>query len=164
MHLRPRVEVLCFKGQRVLRSLAHGYVCFPGGGIDPRESAIQAAKRECLEEADRVLINCTIAHPPTVQLWPASYKKENPQYAGGLTYWLTGSTSDGPYHDDPGNRHPDYQADFAWASIEKVLGELQAEVTGDWADDVRTRIAILQAAQQLHEVHDEPSFTQALLG
>lgn len=155
MRLRPRAEVICFKGNKVLAGYhAKGYTLFPGGGIDPGESAIEAAKREAMEEADRRVITCTVAHPPTVQRWPDGYAEKKPWskgYDGGLTYWMTGSTSEEHAHADPAQRHKDFEPIFSWHRIDEVLARLKGEVgtNSDWADDARVRIAVLQAHQEL---------------
>jgi len=163
MRLRPRAEVVSFKdAARVLCHFDHGYVVFPGGGIESNESAVHAAKRECLEESDRILINCTVAHPPTLQLWPEGYAngkgmKWAEGYRGGLSYWMTGSTSDEPYHPDPKGRHADFEASFRWHPIHSVIDRLKREVAGDWSDDVRTRLAILETHQKMNEIHKSAS-------
>jgi 8-oxo-dGTP pyrophosphatase MutT (NUDIX family) len=148
MKLRPRAEVLCFKDGKVLVSTAQGYLCFPGGGVEPHESAVMAAKRECLVEADRVLINCTPAHPPTVQLWPEGYAKRKAWAggsAGGFTHWMTGSTSQDPLHTSAKQRHKDYE-DFEWMPVNTAVQRLKAELVGsEWADDVKVRLAILDS-------------------
>lgn len=152
MRIRPRAEVICFKENKVLVHYADGgWTVFPGGGIEPHESAVAAAKRECLEEADRVLINCTPAHPPTVQVWPAEYNKTKAwakDYDGGLTYWMTGSTSQDPLRTE-GKRHRDYE-EFQWRPVAEVLRELRGELHGAWADDVKVRLSILEAHQKMH--------------
>jgi 8-oxo-dGTP pyrophosphatase MutT (NUDIX family) len=155
--LRPRAEVISIKGNKVLAGIASGgYVVFPGGGIDPGESAVHAAKRECLEEADRALINCTVAHPPTVQLWPKDYKPAWAEgYDGGLTYWMTGSTSDTPFHVDPRNRHADYEDSIRWRPIDEVLQRLKHDITGDWADDVKVRLSVLETHLKMNMVHEK---------
>lgn len=160
MRLRPRAEVICFKGNRVLCGYApKGYVMFPGGGIDHKESAVAAAKRECMEECDRELRNCTPALEPTVQLWPEGYAEAKGNkwadgYEGGLTYWMTGSCSEAPIHAGAG-RHPDYEACFDWKPIDEVLGRLARDMKGNWADDTKARIAILKTHQQMHRRHKE---------
>lgn len=163
MKLRPRAEVICFKGTKVLADL-RPYVTFPGGGIDPNESPIQAAKREAMEEADRTVITCTVAHPPSVQLWPDSYNmKGSKKYDGGFTYWLTGSTGDLPDH-GAGERHKDYQPGFMWYPLSHVITKLKADIHGDWADDVRVRLAICEAHLALHQPVKTaaPSFADAI--
>jgi 8-oxo-dGTP pyrophosphatase MutT (NUDIX family) len=154
MKLRPRAEVICFKRNRVLCAFKPDYVCFPGGGIDPKESPIEAAKREAREEAAREVINCTPAHPPTVQLWPEDYAKDKPWskgHTGGFTYWMTGSTSDNPL--PPADRHHDYEADMDWHPIRDVVGRLKSHLTGEWGDDNRVRIAILETHLTMHKEH-----------
>lgn len=155
MKLRPRAEVICFKGTKVLSNLTKGFVCFPGGGIDPTESAVDAAKREAREEADRVVINCTVAHPPTVQLWKDNFKDEawRKGCSGGMTHWMTGSTSETPVHADKADRHDDYEPGFEWHPIAKVLEALHKESGGDWSDDVRVRIDVLTSHQKMFRPH-----------
>jgi 8-oxo-dGTP pyrophosphatase MutT (NUDIX family) len=152
MRLRPRAEVICFKDNKVLCNLNRSYVVFPGGGIDPKESAIEAAKREAREEAARRVINCTIAHEPTVQIWPKGYAETKggkwaAGYDGGLTHWMTGSTSEEPQAE----KHPDFEPGFAWHPVAEVLARLKREGAKEsaWADDVRARIEILTAHQDL---------------
>lgn len=160
MRLRPRAEVICFKGNKVLCGIntEGDYCLFPGGGVDPNESAVQAAKREALEECDRKVTGCTVAHPATTQVWPKDYAASNEGkwgkgFDGGITYWMTGSTSDGYLHEDPKERHEDFEKIFEWKPISVVLDQLKKELGNDtdWADDVKTRIAILEAHQAMHE-------------
>lgn len=149
MRLRPRVEVFCFRENRVLAGWdAEGsFVIFPGGGIDPGESAIEAAKRETAEEAGRRLINCTVAHPATVQAWPAGHDPNNASgYVGSLTTWVTGSCSD-EFQEDLS--HPDYYPSITWRRIEDVVKELHKTLGNGWDDDNRVRLSILEAQQKL---------------
>ena len=162
MRLRPRAEVISTKENRVLAGYNQekGYVIFPGGGIDPNESAIEAAKREAFEEADRVLINCTVAHPPTVQVWPEDYAASNEGkwgkgFHGGLTYWMTGSTSKDPFHADPAERHEDYEEIFEWKPIREVIARLKQDLHGDWAEDVKVRLKVLETHLDMQKRHKE---------
>lgn len=164
MRLRPRAEVICFKRNRVLCGYNTELNCcfFPGGGIDPNESAVEAAKRECLEESDRRLINCTTAHPPTTQVWPDDYQASNEGkwgsgFHGGYTHWMTGSCSDDLVHKDPEDRHEDYETIYEMKPVKEVLDRLQAELGRgtDWEEDVKTRIAILKNHLQMHKVVKE---------
>ncbi|MFA6132553.1 MAG: NUDIX domain-containing protein [Phycisphaerae bacterium] len=153
MKLRPRAEAMCFKDNKVLCHWKHGYVCFPGGGVDVNESPVKAAKREFMEEADRVLMNCTVAHEPTTQIWPEGYSKKEKWakgFEGGLTFWMTGTTFDNPTHANASQRHADYEADFAWQPISEVLSHLKAEADGKWADDVQVRRSILETHLKMH--------------
>lgn len=130
---------------------------FPGGGIDHKESAIEAAKREAMEECDREVRNCTPAHAPTVQAWPDNYEKKNSWatgYDGGLTYWMTGSCSEDPIHEGPG-RHPDYEDCFEWKPISEVMTRLAKDTKGDWAEDAKTRMTVLQSYLDIHKRHKE---------
>lgn len=159
MRFRPRAEVICFKGNRVLVDL-RPYVCFPGGGIEAGESPVMAAKREALEECGRCVISVAVAHPPSTQKWPGGYRMDwQKGFDGGITYWLTGSTSE-----DPTNKtHRDYQPGFHWAPIAVVLDHLRKETDGPWADDVAVRISILE--QMLAVVRPVPStFTLHIAG
>ncbi len=155
MELRTRAEAIIFKDGKVLANVAKGYVCFPGGGIDPHESAVQAAKRECLEEADRILIGCTPAHAVTTQLWSEKFKARKADwckgFVGGKTHWMTGCSSWSPYHPDPRMRHEDYEPGFDWYAPEKLLARLSDEVDGDWADDVKVRRSILTAHIEMYK-------------
>ena len=155
MKLRARSEVLIFKDGKVLANLAKGYVCFPGGGIDPKETPVEAAKRECLEEADRVLIGCTPAHPATDQIWGTAFKARKADWCngfdGGTTHWMTGSSSRLPYHPDPRMRHEDFEPGFAWYAPEALMAKLAAEADGEWADDVKVRRSILQTMIDMHK-------------
>jgi 8-oxo-dGTP pyrophosphatase MutT (NUDIX family) len=152
MRLRARAEALCFKGNRVLCAFApEGYVVFPGGGIDVDESAREAARREAAEESDRRVSDLHVAHPPTVQLWPPGYANGtwSKDYQGGLTYWMTGSASEDPIHVNPKERHKDFMPGFAWRPIDEVLLRLKRELDGDWAEDSKVRVQILEAHLQI---------------
>jgi 8-oxo-dGTP pyrophosphatase MutT (NUDIX family) len=156
MKLRPRAEVFCFKNGKVLCHWASGYTVFPGGGIDVNESAMQAAKREAMEEADRVVLNCMAAHEPTVQMWAEGYAAKNKWakgHTGGLTYWMVGTTSEKPFTPEVNakERHKDYEKDYAWHEIPEVLKQLKTETDGDWKDDVAVRIGILENQVKLEE-------------
>jgi 8-oxo-dGTP pyrophosphatase MutT (NUDIX family) len=125
-------------------------VLFPGGGIDSKENAVQAAKREFAEEAARRLTNCTVAHPPTLQIWPAGYKATGKSwkkdYDGGQTVWMTGSCSD---EIQDNLRHKDFAPSLSWKPVAEVIDKLRALTDGDWAADNRTRLAILEAHQKM---------------
>jgi 8-oxo-dGTP pyrophosphatase MutT (NUDIX family) len=158
MKLRPRAEVFCFKRNQVLCGFRKDYVVFPGGGIDPSESAKQAAIRECAEEGGRRLINCTVAHPPTTQIWAPEYQKsrrgKDPEdYEGSYTYWMTGSTSRVPV--PPPDRHADYEPTMDWHPVSRVIVRLQRELKGDWADDVKVRIKVLETHLEMQRKHAE---------
>ena len=145
MRLRPRVEVFCFRGKRVLAGYnpEKDYVLFPGGGIDHNESAIEAAKRETAEEAGRRLTTCTVAHPPTVQKW----KAPEDDYDGCLTYWMTGSCSDSPL---PELSHPDYESTLAWRPIDSVVAQLRSKMgKGGWDDNIRVQLTVLEGQSDL---------------
>ena len=146
MRLRPRVEVFCFRDARVLSGYRTegGYVVFPGGGIDPGESAMEAAKRECAEESGRRLINCTVAHPATLQRFPASHTDKD--HDGSFTYWMTGSCS---FDLVPELKHKDFEHSIDWRPIDQVIAQLHATVGRGWDDDVKVRIAVLETQQKL---------------
>jgi 8-oxo-dGTP pyrophosphatase MutT (NUDIX family) len=150
MKYRPRVEVFCFRGATVLSGVAKGgYVLFPGGGIDPKENAVEAAKREFAEEAGRRLINCTVAHPPSTQAWPKAYRESKgwkEGFEGGQTVWMTGSCSS---EDLPSLHHKDYEPSLSWRQVDDVIVRLKKELDGGWASDVRVRLAILRAHQMM---------------
>lgn len=154
--LRPRAEVIVFRAGKVLADLTPGYVCFPGGGMDGRESAVEAATREYLEEADRILAGVTIAHCPTSQMWSEAYKAKKKKWTGkstvgGYTHWLTGRTSVNPFHADPKERHADYQKGFDWYSPEDLLKKLSLHGNGEWSEDVAVRSAILRSHIAAHK-------------
>lgn len=143
MRLRERAETFIFKENKVLANLGNGrYVVFPGGGVDKTETPIQAAKRECQEEAARRLINLTPAHPPTVQIWPEGFTKGKwaKDFQGGYTYWFTGSSSD----EADTTKHKDYEPGFKYHPIKDVLAKLKLELSGSWAEDVKVRMAVLE--------------------
>jgi 8-oxo-dGTP pyrophosphatase MutT (NUDIX family) len=143
MKLRVRAECFTFKRNKVLADISGSWVVFPGGGVDPGESPKEAAKREAHEEAGRRVMNLTVAHTPTVQLWEKDYaekQKWSEGFDGGLTYWFTGSTSS----DTTDSSHPDFQSGFEWHPIDVVLRRLKQEADGDWKDDVHVRIKILE--------------------
>src|SRR5271157_958077 len=151
MKLRVRAEVLSFKDGKVLCHWNRGYATFPGGGVDPNESPVKAAKRECMEEADRVLVNCVVAHEPTTQTWPAGYAKREKWakgYEGGLTYWMTGTTSETPFHHLRDARHKDYE-EFEWKPLEEVITRLKEELKGDWHADVEVRLKLLETQVEM---------------
>jgi 8-oxo-dGTP pyrophosphatase MutT (NUDIX family) len=156
MRLRPRVEVLCFRDDKVLvaEDPEKHYLFFPGGGVDPKESVLDGARREAFEESDRYLRAVTVAHPPTVQLWPDDYTRHaegrwGKGYQGGFTHWCTAVTTEHPVHAMP-DRHKDYE-EFSWRPITEVIAALKKEVNGDWADDVRTRLQILTHQTSLYK-------------
>jgi 8-oxo-dGTP pyrophosphatase MutT (NUDIX family) len=154
MNYRPRVEVFCFRGPRVLAGYSkHGYVVFPGGGIDRKENAIEAAKREFLEEAHRYVRNLTIAHTPTTQVWPKDYAKKNLGYDGGTTIWMTGSCGELL----PTTPHKDYESSLDWRKIEDVVNLIVHSPTyNDWKEDNDTRISILESHRRSRERIDNP--------
>jgi len=167
MNLRPRAEVFIFKRNRVLCAYRPDYVCFPGGGVDKGENAREAAIREGFEEAGRKVINCTVAHPPTVQIWSKEYKEKKGadkawarEFDGGLTYWMTGSSSDNPV--PPADRHPDYETRMDWHPVREVIQKLKPEQSGNWADDVKVRIKILETHLAMQERHKEAEFSLSL--
>lgn len=152
MKLRVRSEAICIRDGKVLCERSKGYTCFPGGGVDAHEAPVTAAKRECMEESDRALTNCTVAHPPTVQMWAPGYAKKSKWaegYDGGLTYWIQGSASAKPVHAEA-ERHKDFVKEFTWVPVDDVIEFLKSELTGDWAEDVKVRLAIVETYQKMH--------------
>jgi 8-oxo-dGTP pyrophosphatase MutT (NUDIX family) len=144
MHLRPRAEVIVFKDMKVLADLTGGHVVFPGGGIEMHETPIEAAQRECQEEAGRRVINLTPAHKGTLQFWHKDFAKGNrwaKDFIGGYSHWFTGSSSEEPV----AKKHKDYQPGFDYHPVKVVLDKLKHELGGDWAEEVQARINILQA-------------------
>lgn len=158
MKLRPRAEVFCFKRNRVLCGFRKDYVVFPGGAIDSKESARIAAIREAFEEGGRRVINCTVAHAPTMQRWPESYRKDPTKpwatgHDGGITYWMTGSTSENPV--PPSDRHPDYERTMDWHPVKDVIVRLKKHLGGDWDDDIKVRITILETHLAMQQKYEE---------
>lgn len=149
MKLRARAEVMIFKRNRVLCGFRKDYVCFPGGGIDANESAKDAAIRETWEESGRKLIHPTVAHPPSIQIWPKEYSKGK-DHEGGQTYWMIGSAADLPV--PPADRHDDYEAMY-WHPVKEVIRRLKKEMTKGWADDVAVRIKILETHLGMQRTH-----------
>lgn len=161
MKLRVRAEAIIFKRNRVLCAVKH-YVLFPGGGVDPNESALDAARRETFEETGRKLIHASVAHPPTMQLWPKGYadRKGNKWadgYQGGFTYWMTGSASDLPV--DPASRHADYESTIDWLPVREILEKLKVDATGEWSDDAKVRIKILETHMEMQRDQKEAMIT-----
>jgi 8-oxo-dGTP pyrophosphatase MutT (NUDIX family) len=144
MHIRPRAEVVVFKDMKVLADISGSHVVFPGGGIEMHETPIDAAQRECQEEAGRRVINLTPAHKGTLQFWSKDFQKGNrwaKDFCGGYSHWFTGSSSDEPV----AKKHKDYQPGFDYHPVKIVLEKLKHELGGDWAEEVAARVAILQA-------------------
>lgn len=145
---------MCFRGDKVLCHWKNGFVCFPGGGAEINESPVRAAKREFMEEADRVLMNVTVANEPTTQVWPDDYSRKEKWakgFDGGLTYWMTGTVFDGPLHKNESARHADFEADFDWHPVSSVISQLKKEKDGKWADDVAVRLSILETHLKMHD-------------
>lgn len=153
MKLRARAEVLIFKRNRVLCAIKH-YVMFPGGGIDVKESALDAARRETFEETGRKLVHASVAHPPTTQIWPKGYQKGK-DYDGGFSYWMTGSAADIPV--SPYERHKDFETKMDWLPVKEVIQKLKTESAKDesWGDDVKVRIKILETHLDMQREHKE---------
>lgn len=164
MKLRVRAEAIIFKRNRVLCKL-EPYVCFPGGSIDPHESANAAAIRETFEEAGRKLTHPSVAHPPTTQLWAKGFDKLGKDYEGGFTYWMTGSAADLPVV--PLDRHDDFEPDMDWHPVKEVIVKLKSEsANSDWSDDVKVRIKILEthlASQKMYKEAESPLFKRSHL-
>ena len=169
MRLRPRAEVFIFKKNRILcasrKDRGQSYIVFPGGGIDFNESAKDAAIRECFEEAGRKLSNCTVAHPPTVQRWSPEYfkgrgSKWQQGFEGGFTYWMTGSSSDNAMA--PAYRHPDYEGGMEWKTVKEVIESLKKELSGDWGDDAKVRLKVLETHLGMQHKHKEASAKPAI--
>jgi 8-oxo-dGTP pyrophosphatase MutT (NUDIX family) len=121
---------------------------FPGGGIDPNESAIEAAKRETKEESGYIATAVRIAHPATIQLWPDEQRgKWAEGFHGGFTHWVTASVSDEP---DPSLKP---EMTFEWKKIDEVIQELNKELLNDsaWSEDIKARIEVLKSHADLHK-------------
>ena len=57
---------LLYKGKIVATDHGH-YIKFPGGGVDPGETTMQAAKRETMEEVGASVISGTLKELTTVK-------------------------------------------------------------------------------------------------
>ena len=59
---RPSARGILLQGGKILlvRDGRHGYYKFPGGGIDPGETPVQALIREVREEAGRIVIEDSV--------------------------------------------------------------------------------------------------------
>ena len=145
MKFRPRAEAICFRNDTVLADWTMPYVCFPGGGVDPGESAVDAVIRETWEEAGRRLLHPQVLHPPVENAWKTRPKGAWAEgYDGSRTYWFTGTTQIDPVR---GVKHQDFQPHFSWKPIAQILERLRHDKDGSWAAEVRARIAILEAHQ-----------------
>lgn len=80
---RQRTEVLIIKDKKILvtiipkwANISKDYFGFPGGGLEPGETYIDAIKRECLEEVGIQIKNIRkINVKPKIFLWNKDYKK-----------------------------------------------------------------------------------------
>jgi 8-oxo-dGTP pyrophosphatase MutT (NUDIX family) len=143
MRLRPRAEVFCFNGNKVLAAIRQDYVVFPGGGIDKGETPVQAAQREGAEESARRVTDLRVAHEPTAQTWPAGYRMKG--FDGGYTFWMTGKAS---YDEIPSLLHKDKE-EFRWMPVSDVLQALEKFHDNGWTEDNDVRIRVLRAHQAM---------------
>ena len=87
---------LLYKGQIVAQDRCN-YVMFPGGGLDPGESAVQASKRECMEEVGAKikgpLKDITSVDWTWFPAWANNpkRKKRYKQFRGERVYFIVGN-------------------------------------------------------------------------
>ena len=86
---------LTYKGKLVAKDMGH-YIAFPGGGVDPEETPLDAATREVMEETGAILKGPMTSLGEITWVWNPEWadnekrKKRYEQFQGERVYFFTG--------------------------------------------------------------------------
>jgi len=86
---------ITYKGKLVAKDMGH-YIAFPGGGVDPGESPLDAATREVMEETGAILKGPMTSLGEVTWVWNPEWadnekrKKRYEQFQGERVYFFTG--------------------------------------------------------------------------
>ena len=86
---------ITYKGKLVAKDMGH-YIAFPGGGVDPGETPLDAATREVMEETGAILKGPMTSLGEVTWVWNPEWadnekrKKRYEQFQGERVYFFTG--------------------------------------------------------------------------